>query len=158
MNDSLNGLSASLAIAAVPVSFYATGLARHDSYAKHSALLMGEAVADSELVGEVLKDMDQRLRPEAIGLRGNFSDTWFDNKGNAFWSNSSFPSGHTIAAFSIATVIARRYRAHKWIPYVAYGAAALIGFSRISESAHFPSDVFVGAALGYSITRFTVLR
>jgi membrane-associated phospholipid phosphatase len=25
-------------------------------------------------------------------------------------------------------------------------------------SSHFPSDVFMGAALGYSISRFTVLR
>ena len=47
---------------------------------------------------------------------------------------------------------------HRWVPYVAYGAAALVGFSRMTLSAHFPSDVFMGAALGYSISRFTVLR
>jgi membrane-associated phospholipid phosphatase len=157
-NDTLSGLNASLAIAAVPISFYAAGFARRDPYSEHSALLMGEAIADTELVAAVLKDLDQRLRPQGIGPRGNFSDTWFDNKGNRYWSSASFPSGHTIAAFSIATVIAHRYRTHKWIPYAAYGAAALIGFSRVSASAHFPSDVFMGAALGYSITRFVVLR
>jgi membrane-associated phospholipid phosphatase len=41
---------------------------------------------------------------------------------------------------------------------VAYGSAALVGFSRMTLSAHFASDVFMGAALGYSISRFTVLR
>jgi membrane-associated phospholipid phosphatase len=55
-------------------------------------------------------------------------------------------------------VIARRYGNHRWVPYAAYGMAAVIGFSRLSLSAHFGSDVFVGAALGYSISRFTVLR
>jgi membrane-associated phospholipid phosphatase len=55
-------------------------------------------------------------------------------------------------------VIARRYGNHRWVPYAAYGTAALIGFSRLTLSTHFASDVFVGAALGYSISRFAVLR
>ena len=45
-----------------------------------------------------------------------------------------------------------------WAPYAAYGLAGVIGFSRISLLSHFPSDVFMGAALGYSISRFVVLR
>jgi len=31
-------------------------------------------------------------------------------------------------------------------------------FSRLTLQSHFPSDVFMGAALGYSITHFVVLR
>jgi membrane-associated phospholipid phosphatase len=68
------------------------------------------------------------------------------------------PSGHTIAAFSVAVIIARRHGNHRWVPYVAYGMAALVGFSRLSLLSHFSSDVFMGGALGYSISRFTVLR
>ena len=60
--------------------------------------------------------------------------------------------------FSVATIVARRYGKHKWVPYVSYGVAALVGFSRITLSAHFVSDVFVGGALGYSVSRFAVLR
>src|SRR5208282_4597696 len=97
-------------------------------------------------------------RPAAIGHGGNFADTWFDDHTSVFRPNGSFPSGHTIAAFSVATVIARRYGNHKWVPYVAYGTATLIGFSRVTLSAHFTSDVFAGAVLGYSISRFTVLQ
>jgi membrane-associated phospholipid phosphatase len=41
---------------------------------------------------------------------------------------------------------------------VAYGVAGLIGFSRVPLQAHFPSDVFLGAALGYAVARFDVLR
>jgi hypothetical protein len=36
--------------------------------------------------------------------------------------------------------------------------AGTIGFSRITLQAHFPAEVFLGAALGYSISRFAVLR
>lgn len=73
--------------------------------------------------------------------------------------HGGFPSGHTIAAFSVATVIARRYgKTHRWVPYLAYGLAATIGFSRVTTLAHFPSDVFLGAALDYSVSRFAVLR
>jgi membrane-associated phospholipid phosphatase len=72
--------------------------------------------------------------------------------------NGSFPSGHAIAAFSVATVVARRYGSHRWVPYIAYGIAAVVGFSRLSLSSHFSSDVFMGGALGYSISRFAVLR
>jgi membrane-associated phospholipid phosphatase len=39
-----------------------------------------------------------------------------------------------------------------------YGMASAISFSRVTSSAHFPSDVFLGAALGYTITRFEVLK
>ena len=68
------------------------------------------------------------------------------------------PSGHAIAAFSVATIVARRYGNHKWVPYASYGVAALVGFSRLTLSAHFVSDVFVGGALGYSVSRFAVLQ
>jgi len=116
-------------------------------------------VADSEILTTVLKDIDGRSRPAAVPSGGNFADTWFERKGSILRGNGSFPSGHTIAAFSVAAVAARRYgRRHRWVPFVAYGAAAAVGFSRVTLSSHFPSDVFMGAALGYSISRFAVLR
>ena len=143
---------------AAPVSLYAIGLIRKDSKMERTALLAGEAVADAEIVTTVLKDATNRVRPSAFPARGNLSDSWFESSGSFLRGNGSFPSGHTIAAFSVATVIARRYGNHRWVPYAAYGMAALVGFSRLSLSAHFLSDVFMGSALGYSISRFTVLQ
>jgi membrane-associated phospholipid phosphatase len=58
----------------------------------------------------------------------------------------------------VATVIAHRYGRHRWVPFVAYGAATLIGFSRVTTQAHFPSDVFLGAALGFAVAQFDVLH
>ncbi len=140
-----------------PFALYAAGWVANDSKMTSTALLAGEAVIDSEILTTILKDIDRRQRPMDLAANGNFSDSWFDGKGG-IQGRGSFPSGHTIAAFSIATVVARRYGNHKWVPYVAYGTAALIGFSRLTLSSHWGSDVFVGGALGYSISRFTVLQ
>jgi membrane-associated phospholipid phosphatase len=142
---------------AVPVSLYAIGFMRKDAKMEQTALLAGEAVADAEILTEVFKVASQRTRPSGFPVQGNFYDSWFE-KGTLSGSGGGFPSGHTIAAFSVATIIARRYGNHRWVPFVAYGAAALVGFSRLSLSAHFTSDVFVGGVLGYSISRFTVLQ
>lgn len=140
-----------------PAGLYVAGLARKDSKMTGTALLAGEALADTGLVSLVLKDLTRRVRPVNLPAHGNAYDTWFESGGSIANGSGSFPSGHAIAAFSVATVVARRYRNHRWVPWVAYGGAALVGFSRLSLSAHFASDVFMGAALGYSISRFAVL-
>jgi membrane-associated phospholipid phosphatase len=158
-NNAFSGTHTSIGMLVAPVTWYAAGLIRKDEKSQTTALLAAEAVVDSEILTTVMKDIDRRVRPGAIAPNGNFSDTWFDSGGNWLRGRGSFPSGHTIAAASIATVFARRYgREHRWVPYVAYGLAATIGFSRMTLSAHFLSDVFMGGALGYSIGRFAVLH
>jgi membrane-associated phospholipid phosphatase len=142
---------------AFPLSFYALALVRKDNYGQHTALLTAEAVADAEILTTVMKSIDRRLRPSDI-RNGNYSDTWFEGHGTLISGRGSFPSGHTIAAFSVATIFADRYRGHRWAPWVAYGLAGLVGFSRLPLQAHFPSDVFAGAALGYAISHYVVLR
>lgn len=57
----------------------------------------------------------------------------------------SFPSGHTMVSFIAATILTMYNR--KW-GYVAFLAAALIGFSRLYLYVHFPTDVLGGAVLG----------
>jgi membrane-associated phospholipid phosphatase len=157
-NRMVSGRNAALAIAAVPVSFYLAGFVRKDSYARQTALLAGEAIANAEIVAAAIKNAGRRVRPSAVPRGGNFSDTWFRARSASAGGSGSFPSAHTAAAFSVATVFAGRYRRHRWAPLAAYGLAGLIGFSRVSARAHFPSDVFLGAALGYSIGHFVVLK
>jgi membrane-associated phospholipid phosphatase len=158
-NSAFSSTATSAGLVAMPVSLYAIGLLRKDSYATHTALLAGEAVADSEIIATALKTATRRSRPDYVPSTGNLADTWFESPGGVGLGRGSFPSGHTIVAFSVATVMARRYgKTHRWVPYVAYGLAATIGLSRMSTLNHFPSDVFLGAALGYSVSRFAVLR
>ncbi len=157
-NSVFSGNATAIGTAIVPVSLYATGLFAKDNKMKGTALLAGEAVADSEILAFVLKGAFKRVRPASIAPTANFWDSWFESRGSLLSGNGGMPSGHTIAAFSVATIVARRYGNHRWVPYVSYGLAAVVGFSRLTLSAHFVSDVFVGAALGYSVSRFAVLR
>jgi membrane-associated phospholipid phosphatase len=158
-NSTFTGNATAIATIAAPVSLYAAGLIRKDSKMQQTALFAGEAVADAEVLTTVFKSATRRVRPAAIPIMGNYSDSWFDSGGPVYRGSGSFPSGHTIAAFSVATVISRSYgKGHRWVLYAAYGLAALVGGSRLSLSSHFLSDVFMGAALGYSISRFTVLH
>jgi len=157
-NDVFSGRITGAGIALVPVAFLVGGHFRKDSYAEKTALLAGEAYANGAVMEVALKMTMRRLRPSDIPPGGNFSDTFFESHRSATGVSTSFPSGHTTAAFAVATVFAHRYRQHRWVPWVAYGAAAAVGFSRVTLQSHFPSDVFLGAALGYSISKFVVLR
>ncbi len=158
-NSGFSGPITAVEIALVPAAMYSIGFVRKDSYAQETALLSGEAVGDSGILVIAIKDVSRRLRPSDIAALGDFSDTFFRSPKTVIGQGSAFPSGHTILAFSVATVIARRYgRNHRWVSWVAYGTAGAIGFSRITLQSHFPSEVFLGAALGYSVARFDVLR
>jgi len=157
-NDVFSGQITGAGIALVPVAFLVGGHLRKDSYAEKTALLAGEGYANGAVMEIALKMATRRLRPSDIPPGGNFSDTFFESRRSVTGISSSFPSGHTTAAFAVATVFAHRYRQHRWVSWVAYGAAAAVGFSRVTLQSHFPSDVFLGAALGYSISKFVVLR
>jgi hypothetical protein len=83
---------------------YSAGSIRHDGKLRQTALLSGEAVADSEIVATVFKAIDRRARPASFGRGSNYWDSWTD--GSA--SIGGFHSGHAITAFSVATVISRQ--------------------------------------------------
>ena len=59
----------------------------------------------------------------------------------------SFPSGHTTAAFSLATSLSITYP--KWYVIVPSAVWACgVGLARINQGVHYPSDVITGAAIG----------
>jgi len=163
--DSFTGLNrifssrkTSAAMILFPASFYALGLARKDRYAQDTALLAGQAYLDAQILTFALKSATRRIRPRDIPVDGDFTHTWYKSDGGVINGQSGFPSGHAMVAFGIATVFAQRYRRHRWVPWVAYGLAGVVAFSRVPTRSHFPSDAVAGSILGFTMARYVVLR
>ncbi len=157
INDAFDPYISTGEVVAIPAALMTAGYMRHDSYEVSTALMCGDAYADSAMVDLALKAITRRQRPSDVAPGAPFTNTFF-NGGKSPLKGSSFPSGHAAGAFSVATVVADRYRNHRWVPWAVYSFATVISLSRVTTSAHFPSDVFLGGALGYAITRYQVLR
>lgn len=98
----------------------------------------------------ILKYATQRRRPD-------------EHAGNSFWNGSgvsgkrdSFPSGHSTAIWSVATVVASQYAEEKWVPPLAYGLATLTCYSRMHSNRHWSSDVLAGAIVGFISGKMTM--
>lgn len=65
----------------------------------------------------------------------------------------SLPSGHTAAAFLMASLVAHFYPGFG-LPL--YGWALCVGLSRVLLGVHYPSDIIAGAALGMTISVFSI--
>lgn len=155
-NRVFSGVNSGAIIAAVPASIYAIGLIKKDSYAQSTALLAGEAFADGFALDLAFKGITGRKQPQQYAGNGPYADSFFNGTHNPLHSGG-FYSVHAMSAMSVATVIAHRYRNHRWVPFVAYGMAGAISFARITGSNHFPSDIFFGGAMGFVIARYAVL-
>ena len=122
------------------LGLWVLGRETHDEKLARTGALSAESLIDAAIVGNVLKEVARRDRP----LEGD--------GGGHFWKGgASFPSGHSIEAWSLASVVARRYGNHKWVPWVAYGCAAAVSAGRVAGRQHFPSDVLAGGAMGFFI-------
>jgi membrane-associated phospholipid phosphatase len=119
------------------------GVAKHDSRARETGILGGEALLDAGIVSTVLKQVTQRPRP----LVPDPKDDFFDG-------GNSFPSGHATAAWALATVVASEYHGHKAVQISAYALASAVSISRYTGRAHFLSDVLVGSVIGYGVGRY----
>jgi hypothetical protein len=133
---------AGLAIAgASSAGFYLLGRYTGDSQKRETGILSGEAMVNALAVDEVLKYAFQRQRPFEVKGTGRF----FQGT-----SHDSFPSAHATLAFAFASVLAHEYPG--WFTkLLAYGGASAISAARVTGKQHFPTDVFVGGALGYFI-------
>lgn len=131
---------------AAPVIVYGLGSIHHDAHATETGILAGEAMVDSLVVDEVLKAATMRERPTLDGAKGKFFQS-------SVGLDSSFPSTHSIIAWSSAAVIASEYPG-LLTDITAYGLATGLSMTRILARQHFPSDVLVGSAVGWLVGRY----
>jgi membrane-associated phospholipid phosphatase len=133
-------LGAAYSLIPIAGAFYVGGVLAKNPKLRATGLLGGEALADALIVSEVLKYATGRQRP----LEG-------DGGGHFFHGNDSFPSGHAIESFALASVVAHRYRHKKAVVIAAYGLATLVSASRFSGQKHFASDIVAGGVMGWFI-------
>jgi membrane-associated phospholipid phosphatase len=142
-------------------AFVCFGLIAKDSKSVETGALALSAMLQSGILVQFLKGLPGRQRPYwAEGV-----DHWSGPSGffKRFESGQSgrydsFPGGHAITAFSLATVVAMQYRESVWVPILAYTTATGAALSRLTENKHWLSDVLVSGVLGHVIGRLVVLN
>lgn len=143
-ND-VSKIGAAYTLIPLVAGFYGYGVLRDDAKAREVGVLGAEALLDSTIVVGVLKPIAGRNRPDSQGEKGPF-----------FHGGGSFPSGHAITSWSLASVIAHEYGhgRSKLVPVLAYGLAGVVSTARFTAQKHYASDIVLGGAMGWFIGRY----
>ncbi len=118
-------------------------------YMENTAVLAAESFLAANAAGTVLKYAVGRSRPYTGDGKGGFS--LFNMK----TSGTSFPSGHTMSAFSVASVFAARADS-RWVQVLCYTLASGVAAQRVYADKHWASDVLGGAVIGTLVGRDVV--
>ncbi|MEO9511293.1 MAG: phosphatase PAP2 family protein [Flavobacteriaceae bacterium] len=124
---------------------YLTGLFTKNEKLRHIGVLLVASATSTGLLQQLSKSLVGRARPAS----GKTKDTF-----DPFASNRnfhSFPSGHTMLAFTNAYAIAKQFK-NPWVKAGIYTVGLIPGVSRLWDGQHWLSDV----ALGVAISIFTV--
>lgn len=140
----------------VPVVLLAGGsLLTNNTKFQDAAFTSLQTLVYAGLLGYGLKGIFGRLRPE----RTDDPYAFFATTGtNPFTheGNSSFPSGHAIAAFGIITPWVLYYPSV--FTYSLYAIPTGTMFNRLALAKHWPTDLVVGAAIGVAMGRWLTHR
>ncbi len=117
-----------------------TGLVTHRRGVVQAALRAAESVALGTVVAQAGKYAVGRERPG--------SDPDLDGTDFRFFHGSpAFPSGHTTAAFALATSLSESVH-NEWATLGFYALAGGTGWARMAAERHWFTDVVAGAAVG----------
>ena len=126
---------------------YLYGEIGQDSKSKTVALDGVKTYVLSASVAFVLKQIGKRHRPfhdpepNSKLWEGPFGDSKYN----------SFPSGHALVSFALASYVSSAYKDKVWVGIASYSIAGLVGLSRLNDDKHWASDVFIGAVIGYAV-------
>lgn len=125
------------------MAFFLYGVIGDDEWSRDTGILMGSTMAVAGLIQTASKTVFGRARPAA--KEGNSSYDPFPNSSRYH----SFPSGHTTVALTWALVLGHQIDSDI-VKYSLYGLSGITMWSRLYSNAHWPSDVFLGAALSWA--------
>ena len=120
---------------------YLTGLFTKDPKLRRTGVLLISSATSTGLLQQILKSAVGRARPATELGKDTFNPLWGGGKGF-----HSFPSGHTILAFTNAYAIAKQFK-NPWIKAGIYTVGLVPGISRLWEGKHWLSDVAFSVAL-----------
>ncbi|UII74781.1 phosphatase PAP2 family protein [Flagellimonas sp. HMM57] len=130
---------------AVTGGVYLTGLFTKNEKLRRTGVLLIASATSTGFLQQVLKSAVGRARP----VSGQSKDTF--DPFNSHRDYHSFPSGHTMLAFTNAYAIAKQFKS-PWVKGGIYAVGLVPGLSRLWEDQHWLSDV----VLGMAISIFTV--
>jgi undecaprenyl-diphosphatase len=111
-----------------------------------AAMGLASVAVTSALVNLGMKPLGRRRRPDRAARRVPVA------RHVRMPSSTSFPSGHSAAAFAFATGVGAVFPAAA-IPL--RGLAAVVAYSRVHTGVHFPGDVVAGALIGTVLAQLT---
>jgi membrane-associated phospholipid phosphatase len=118
------------------------GIKGNHPHAKETGALELETLVNTFLIYTPMQLVAARQRPDEGNGNGDF---WKHHS-----INTSFPGGHAMFTFAMATVVSHEYP-QKWVQALAYSAATIVTVTRFMARDHWSSDMFAGAALGIGI-------
>lgn len=142
----LSGAGHPLSLIGIFSAGYLAGELTGSSSLRQTFLLSAESLLITELFVQAGKIAIGWARPYT--LEGSSSFHLFTLKGD--WQ--SFPSGHSSAAWAVATTIASRTKCI-YLKVLLYSLSAGISLSRVILDKHFASDIVASSLLGYYISQ-----
>lgn len=132
---------------------YCQLVSAHDWYTKYGDI--GQAAIPAIAGGIALYNKDyagtyQLVLSVAASLAVTHSLKHIVRSKRPHGGKNSFPSGHTTSAMNGAVFIHKRYGIWYSLPF--YGAAAMVGHSRVAARAHWPIDILGASVISYMIT------
>lgn len=137
--------------AAIVAAYGGLGLLLKDAGMQDTALLAAESFLAANAAGTLLKYSAGRARPYAEDGKRRFTPFRFKT------ARTSFPSGHTVSAFSLASVFAAR-SGSRAVKILAYSLASSVALQRVYADKHWASDTLAGAALGTAVGRWVAAK
>src|SRR5437763_3378529 len=138
----ISNIGASYTLLPIVAGSYIYGAWRDNPKGREIGVLGTESLLDSLIVAGVLKEAFRRNRPD-------------EKYPGDFWGGgTSFPSGHAIQLWTIASLLDHEYKHKKIVGITAYSLAGIVSAARIAAQKHFASDVVAGGTMGWFIGRY----
>ena len=139
-NIAIGGLAATLG------GVWLYGIKADHPHARETGEIELETLANTFLVYTPMQFIAARQRPGEGNGHGDFL--------RHSMINTSFPGGHAMFTWAMATVVAHEY-SQPWVRVLTYSAAFTVTLTRFLARDHWASDMWVGTGLGLGIGTYT---